>query len=138
MDLATISRRLNNRYYRSGKECLEDFNTVFSNCYTFNEPGDDVFIMAQTLENLFRTKVSSYARLSDSSIEILQIVNLVLKSSQVVHSHVKLDLFCIRYIHNCCSMCCTLSLHNLFFFFLSAYIQIIFDTTYNYYNLHKT
>ena len=57
MDLATIRKRLENNYYWSGKECIKDFNTMFSNCYEYNKPGEDVVIMAQTLEKVFLTKV---------------------------------------------------------------------------------
>lgn len=39
MDLGTIRNRLNQRFYTSAKECLEDLNTMFVNCYVFNMPG---------------------------------------------------------------------------------------------------
>lgn len=57
MDLGTIKRRLENNYYWSSKECIQDFNTMFTNCYVYNKPGEDVVVMAQTLEKLFLTKV---------------------------------------------------------------------------------
>lgn len=57
MDLSTIKKRLENRYYWCAKECVADFNTMFSNCYVYNKPGEDVVVMAQTLEKLFLTKV---------------------------------------------------------------------------------
>lgn len=58
MDLGTIKKRLDNNYYWSGKECIQDFNTMFTNCYVYNKPGEDVVVMAQTLEKLFLTKVN--------------------------------------------------------------------------------
>ncbi|CAH0552951.1 unnamed protein product [Brassicogethes aeneus] len=58
MDLGTIKKRLDNNYYWSGKECIQDFNTMFSNCYVYNKPGEDVVVMAQTLEKVFLTKVA--------------------------------------------------------------------------------
>lgn len=58
MDLGTIKKRLENNYYWSSKECIKDFNTMFTNCYVYNKPGEDVVVMAQTLEKLFLTKVS--------------------------------------------------------------------------------
>ncbi|GAB6021940.1 hypothetical protein CHUAL_006101 [Chamberlinius hualienensis] len=58
MDLGTIKKRLENLYYYSGKECIDDFKTMFTNCYVYNKPGEDVVLMAQTLEKLFLTKVS--------------------------------------------------------------------------------
>ncbi|XP_012252969.2 homeotic protein female sterile-like isoform X2 [Athalia rosae] len=58
MDLGTIKKRLENNYYWSGKECIQDFNTMFTNCYVYNKPGEDVVVMAQALEKLFLTKVA--------------------------------------------------------------------------------
>lgn len=57
MDLNTIKKRLENNYYWNAKECIHDMNTMFSNCYVYNKPGEDVVVMAQTLEKLFLTKV---------------------------------------------------------------------------------
>ncbi|XP_065200393.1 bromodomain-containing protein 3-like isoform X2 [Planococcus citri] len=59
MDLSTISKRLENNYYWNAKECIHDFNTMFTNCYVYNKPGEDVVVMAQALEKLFLTKVAS-------------------------------------------------------------------------------
>ncbi|XP_056643447.1 bromodomain-containing protein 3-like isoform X4 [Diorhabda sublineata] len=58
MDLGTIKKRLDNNYYWSGKECIQDFNSMFTNCYVYNKPGEDVVVMAQTLEKVFLTKVA--------------------------------------------------------------------------------
>lgn len=57
MDLGTIKKRLENNYYWSAKECLQDFNTLFTNCYVYNKPGEDVVVMAQTLEKLYQNKL---------------------------------------------------------------------------------
>lgn len=32
---------------------------MFTNCYVYNKPGEDVVVMAQTLEKLFLTKVNN-------------------------------------------------------------------------------
>ena len=37
MDFGTIKKRLENNYYWSSKECIKDFNTVFTNCYVYNK-----------------------------------------------------------------------------------------------------
>lgn len=37
MDMGTIKKRLENNYYRSASECLQDFNTMFTNCYIYNK-----------------------------------------------------------------------------------------------------
>ena len=59
MDFGTIKKRLDNNYYWSAKECIKDFNTVFTNCYVYNKAGEDIVVMAQTLEKLFLTKIAS-------------------------------------------------------------------------------
>ncbi|GIX87803.1 hypothetical protein CDAR_82812 [Caerostris darwini] len=58
MDLGTIKSRLENYYYYSSSECIQDCNTMFMNCYIYNKPGEDVVLMAQTLEKLFLTKIA--------------------------------------------------------------------------------
>lgn len=58
MDFGTIKKRLENKYYWTAKECVQDFNTMFTNCYIYNKPGEDVVLMAQTLEKIFLCKVS--------------------------------------------------------------------------------
>ncbi|CAK6441333.1 unnamed protein product [Pipistrellus nathusii] len=57
MDLSTIKKRLENKYYVQASECIEDFKTMFSNCYLYNKPGDDIVLMVQALENLFKQKL---------------------------------------------------------------------------------
>ncbi|XP_067228980.1 bromodomain testis-specific protein isoform X3 [Chanodichthys erythropterus] len=58
MDLSTIKKRLENNYYWKAMECVEDFNTMFTNCYVYNRPGDDIVKMAQILEKVFLEKVT--------------------------------------------------------------------------------
>uniref|UniRef100_A0A672JTS8 Bromodomain testis-specific protein-like n=1 Tax=Sinocyclocheilus grahami TaxID=75366 RepID=A0A672JTS8_SINGR len=58
MDLSTIKKRLENNYYWKAMECIEDFNNMFTNCYVYNRPGDDIVLMAQDLEKLFLEKVA--------------------------------------------------------------------------------
>lgn len=58
MDLGTVKKRLESNYYYSAQECIQDFNTMFTNCYVYNKPGEDVVVMAQTLEKLFLNRVS--------------------------------------------------------------------------------
>ena len=59
MDFGTIKKRLDHNYYFSAKECIKDFNTVFTNCYVYNKAGEDIVVMAQTLEKLFLTKIAT-------------------------------------------------------------------------------
>uniref|UniRef100_A0A3P9BT69 Bromodomain, testis-specific n=1 Tax=Maylandia zebra TaxID=106582 RepID=A0A3P9BT69_9CICH len=58
MDLGTIKKRLKNSYYWQAVDCIEDFNIMFTNCYAYNQPGDDIVFMAKTLEKLFLQKLS--------------------------------------------------------------------------------
>ncbi|XP_056212176.1 bromodomain testis-specific protein [Falco biarmicus] len=58
MDLGTIKKRLEHNYYTKAAECIEDFKTMFLNCYIYNKPGDDVVFMAQELEKVFMQKIA--------------------------------------------------------------------------------
>lgn len=58
MDLGTIKTRLESQHYYSAKECIQDFNQMFTNCYIYNKPGEDVVLMAKALENVFLSKVA--------------------------------------------------------------------------------
>ena len=37
MDMGTIKKRPENNYYWSASECMQDFNTMFTNCYIYNK-----------------------------------------------------------------------------------------------------
>lgn len=58
MDLGTIKKRLENNYYWKAQEAIDDCQTMFDNCYVYNKPGEDVVLMAQALEKLFKSKLS--------------------------------------------------------------------------------
>ncbi|GFV90964.1 bromodomain-containing protein 4 [Trichonephila clavipes] len=58
MDLNTIKRRLENFYYYDLKECVKDIQVMFYNCYRYNKPGEDVVLMAQTIEKIFVAKMA--------------------------------------------------------------------------------
>ena len=50
IDMGTIKKRLENKQYHSAQECIRDFKLMFSNCYTYNKPGEvciDAWISAQ-------------------------------------------------------------------------------------------
>ncbi|KAM7393173.1 hypothetical protein PAMA_008024 [Pampus argenteus] len=68
MDLGTIKKRLENNYYWSASECLQDFNTMFTNCYIYNKPTDDIVLMALALEKIFLQKV---AQMPEGEVELL-------------------------------------------------------------------
>uniref|UniRef100_I3K5P5 Bromodomain containing 3 n=1 Tax=Oreochromis niloticus TaxID=8128 RepID=I3K5P5_ORENI len=68
MDMGTIKKRLENNYYWSASECLQDFNTMFTNCYIYNKPTDDIVLMALALEKIYLQKV---AQMPQSEVEIV-------------------------------------------------------------------
>ena len=37
MDMGTIKKRLESHYYWNAQECIQDFNTMFTNCYIYNK-----------------------------------------------------------------------------------------------------
>lgn len=37
MDLTTIQKRLEHQYYTCAAECIENFKTMFANCYLYNK-----------------------------------------------------------------------------------------------------
>ncbi|CAF4012893.1 unnamed protein product [Adineta steineri] len=68
MDLGTIKKRLETNYYYSAKECITDLNMMFTDCYLYNKPGEDVVIMGATLEQVFYEKL---AEMPSDEIEIV-------------------------------------------------------------------
>lgn len=58
MDMGTIKKRLESHFYRQAQDCVSDFNRMFTNCYTYNKPGEDIVIMCQSLEKLFVQKLA--------------------------------------------------------------------------------
>ncbi|XP_077591300.1 bromodomain-containing protein 4 isoform X2 [Stigmatopora nigra] len=58
MDMGTIKKRLENSYYWNAQECIQDFNKMFTNCYMYNKPSDDIVLMAKALEKAFLQKVA--------------------------------------------------------------------------------
>lgn len=40
--MGTIKKRMENNFYRSASECIQDFNTMFTNCYIYNKVGRTV------------------------------------------------------------------------------------------------
>ncbi|KAM9735021.1 bromodomain-containing protein 3-like isoform 1-T3 [Menidia menidia] len=68
MDMGTIKKRLENNYYWSASECMQDFNTMFTNCYIYNKPTDDIVLMALAVEKIFLQKV---AQMPQREVELI-------------------------------------------------------------------
>uniref|UniRef100_A0A7N0T552 Uncharacterized protein n=1 Tax=Kalanchoe fedtschenkoi TaxID=63787 RepID=A0A7N0T552_KALFE len=56
MDLGTIKKKLSSGLYPSPLEFFDDVRLTFSNAMTYNPPGNDVHIMADTLNKLFESQ----------------------------------------------------------------------------------
>ena len=59
MDFGTIKSRLEEKHYWSAEECINDFKLVFNNCYTYNQPGEDIVSDAEELESFFKLKIAA-------------------------------------------------------------------------------
>ena len=57
MDMGTVKKRLENNFYWSSAEAIDDLNTMFANCYMYNKPGEDIVVMAKNLEKFFNAKL---------------------------------------------------------------------------------
>lgn len=53
MDVGTIIKRVENRFYDSVEELIADFRQIISNCYKFNRPKHTVFRNGRKLEKFF-------------------------------------------------------------------------------------
>jgi bromodomain-containing protein 3 len=58
MDLGTVKKRMQNNYYWSATDCIRDINNIFYNCYTYNDPSQDVVKMGQQLGKIFLRKLA--------------------------------------------------------------------------------
>lgn len=56
MDLSTMKKKLDMGEYETAEEFEADFRLMIRNCYTFNRPGDDVYLMGQRAEEVFNLK----------------------------------------------------------------------------------
>ncbi|MEQ2315653.1 hypothetical protein AMECASPLE_024665, partial [Ameca splendens] len=68
MDLSTIKKRLESKYYWEVSECIKDFSAMFTNCYMYNKPADDIVFMAQTLEKAFLQKLSQMPKEEEEEV----------------------------------------------------------------------
>ncbi|KAK7389177.1 hypothetical protein VNO78_24012 [Psophocarpus tetragonolobus] len=56
MDLGTVKSKLNSGEYSSLMDFAADVRLTFSNAMTYNPPGNDVHVMAETLSKYFETR----------------------------------------------------------------------------------
>lgn len=60
MDLSTIKKRLENRYYWEASECIKDFNAMFTNCYIYNKVRAPCSVHCNTLLFVFPASTDSF------------------------------------------------------------------------------
>ena len=68
MDFGTIKSRLEENYYWSSQECIQDFKLVFSNCYSYNQPDEEIVANAKDLEEFFYAKIDAMPK-SEMEVE---------------------------------------------------------------------
>lgn len=57
-DLGSVKAKLEKNGYYSAKDAISDINQMFTNCYVYNKPGEDIVIMCQQIEKIFLTKMA--------------------------------------------------------------------------------
>lgn len=72
MDLNTITKRLQNKYYWQALECIQDFNTMFTNCYVYNRVREYYLRCCITYQHVRTTAkgISNCPRRNNRHIEI--------------------------------------------------------------------
>ena len=63
MDLGTIRRKLETRSYLSEAEIRYDFELVWGNCKKYNQPGSDIYKVADKLEKIFKNQLAQFGSL---------------------------------------------------------------------------
>eukprot|EP00126_Sphaerothecum_destruens_P010435 Sdes_comp20742_c0_seq1m16613 len=56
MDLSTVKSKLERRIYTSSQEFASDIRLIFTNCYRYNRPEDDITGMGKQLQSVFELK----------------------------------------------------------------------------------
>jgi bromodomain-containing factor 1 len=68
--LDTIDGKLKQGDYNDLAEFEADMNLLFDNCFTFNTPGSDVFIMGERTRALFRERMKKMPKAKEMSPEM--------------------------------------------------------------------
>jgi len=71
MDLGTIYRRIQNKYYWKADECVQDFKQMIANCKVFNNQGDLVVMWAEVIEKEFLKNIKNMPEEEEMSKETL-------------------------------------------------------------------
>ena len=71
MDLGTIYRRIQNKYYWKADECIQDFKQMIANCKVFNNQGDHVVMWAEVIEKEFLKNIKNMPEEEEMAKETL-------------------------------------------------------------------
>jgi len=58
MDFGTMKKKLEHNDFEKAADAIREFRLVFTNCFQYNKPGEDVVIMAEVLEKFFNEKIA--------------------------------------------------------------------------------
>lgn len=62
MYLGTIRTSMERNFYTSAEDCINDFNTMFTNCYRYYRVGEQFVRDCQELEKAFYTLLTTMQR----------------------------------------------------------------------------
>jgi len=91
MDLGTVRKNMREKKYRSSKEFASDVRLVFKNCVTYNQPGSDIVIMANTLADIFEKQYAPKQNVS-ADAEKLQLLEAKLEEMQRTIQHLRSNI----------------------------------------------
>ena len=69
MDLGTIRKRLENKYYWSVNECVQDISVLLSTCFVYYEHGDDEYFAACKLSDLLFTGIHEMCKMKEVNLD---------------------------------------------------------------------
>ena len=70
IDLGTIRKKMDNREYSNGLAFATDVRLVFSNCYKYNPPDNQVVQLAHKLQDIFEVRWAKIPQLASSFVGI--------------------------------------------------------------------
>ena len=69
MDLGTIKKRLEKKYYWSAKECVQDIDVMLRNCFAYYEHGDVAFFAGGRLAKLLFTGIHKMREIEEVTLD---------------------------------------------------------------------
>jgi hypothetical protein len=69
MDLGTIRKRLENKYYWSVNECVQDIYVLLFTCSAYYEHGDDEYFAVYRLNNLLFPVIKEIRKIKEENLD---------------------------------------------------------------------